>query len=89
MTATDVRPPRVSELLPREIDVVPTVNELFVSEAFAMFVNVLVEPEIDLLVNVSVLVRATSVSVPVGIVTVPLLDMDAMTGSVRVLLVSV
>ena len=89
MTATDVRPPRVSELLPREIDVVPTVSELFVSEAFAMFVSVLVEPEIDLLVNVSVLVRATNVSVPVGMVTVPLFDMDAMTGSVKVLLVSV
>ena len=89
MTATDVRPPRVSELLPREIDVVPTVSELFVSEALAMLVSVLVAPLIDLFVNVSVVARPTKVSVLVGRVSVPVLTIVAMTGAVSVLLVSV
>ena len=52
MTATDVRPPSVSELLPSEMAVVPIVNELFVSALLGMLANVLVEPDIDLLVKV-------------------------------------
>ena len=62
---------------------------LLVNEALPMLVSVLPVPLIDLLVNVSVVLRATSVSVPVGKVTVPLLEIDAITGSVKVLLVSV
>ena len=60
MTATDVKPPSVSELLPREIVVVPTVNDELVNDPLPMLVSVFVDPLIDLLVNVSVLVRATS-----------------------------
>ena len=62
---------------------------LLTSEELPMLVSVLPVPLIDLLVSVSVVLRATSVSVPVGRVNVPLLEIDAMTGSVRVLLVKV
>ena len=42
-----------------------------------------------LLVNVSVPVKVAKVKVPVGIVIVPLFDIEAITGAVKVLLVSV
>ena len=52
VTATEVKPPRVNEEAPRAIAVVPTVTELFVKEAFAMLVSVLLLPLIVLLVRV-------------------------------------
>ena len=57
---------------------------LLVSEELPMLVSVLPVPLIDLLVNVSVVFRATSVSVPVGTVIVPLLEIDEMIGSENV-----
>ena len=57
---------------------------LLVSEELPMLVSVLPVPLIDLLVRVSVVFRATSVSVPVGTVTVPLFEMAEMIGSENV-----
>ena len=57
---------------------------LLVSEALPMLVSVLPVPLIDLLVNVSVVLRATSVSVPDGMVIVPLFDIEEMIGSKNV-----
>jgi hypothetical protein len=60
------------------------------SAVFAgMLVNVFVEPEIDLLVRVSVVARPTKVSVEVGRVSVPVFEIVLMIGEVRVLFVSV
>ena len=61
MTATEVRPPSVSELLPRDIAVVPTVTALFVSELLPILESVLVEPEIDLFVSVCAPSKVTTV----------------------------
>ena len=61
MTVTEVKPPRVNEEAPRAIAVVPTVTELFVNEAFAMLVSVLLLPLIVLLVSVWVPVRVATV----------------------------
>ena len=57
---------------------------LLVSEALPILVSVLPVPLIDLFVNVSVLFRATKVSVPEGMVTVPPLEIAEMIGSVNV-----
>ena len=89
VTATDVRPPRVRLVAPRLMAVVPTVNELLVRLELAMLLRVLLEPLMVLLVSVSVVSRATKVSVAVGSVNVPVLTMVAITGAVSVLLVSV
>ena len=61
MTATEVSPPRVKELLPSEIAVVPTVTELFVSEALPILDSVLLAPLIVLLVSVCVPFKVTTV----------------------------
>ena len=60
-----------------------------VSEPFAIAESVLVDPEMLLLVSVSVVAFPTRVSVLVGRVTVPVFDIELMTGVVSVLLVSV
>ena len=65
------------------------VTELFVSEAFAIFVKVFVDPLIDLFVSVSVVARPTNVSVDVGNVSVPVFEIVEITGDVNVLLVRV
>ena len=52
MTVTDVRPPNVRLDAPKAIAVVPIVTEEFVRAELGMLVNVLLEPLIDLLVNV-------------------------------------
>ena len=57
---------------------------LLVSEALPMLVSVLPVPLIDLLVRVSVVVRATKVSVIVGRVNVPEFRIWAIVGVVRV-----
>lgn len=58
---TDVRPARVVDDAPNEIAVVPTVTDELVRLELAIFDNVLVEPEIVLLVNVwAVLISAIS-----------------------------
>ena len=65
---------------------------LIVSETKAVVgiaVKVLLDPLIDLLVNVSVVARPTSVSVDVGRVRVPVLTIVLITGAVSVLLVNV
>jgi len=82
VAVTVVDPPRLTGL--------PLiVIELFVSEALAIFDNVLVEPLIDLFVSVSVVARPTNVSVDVGKVNEPVFVMVEITGAVSVLLVSV
>ena len=57
---------------------------LLVNEALPMLVSVLPVPLIDLFVKVSVVLRATSVSVPDGMVTVPPLEIDEIMGSKNV-----
>ena len=52
VTVTDVRPPNVRLDAPKAIAVVPIVTEEFVRAELGMLVNVLLEPLIDLLVNV-------------------------------------
>ena len=89
VTATEVSPPRVKLVAPSATLVVPSVRELFVSAEFGRFVNVLVDPLIDLLVNVSVVALPTKVSVVVGKVKTPVLLIEAMIGVVKVLFVSV
>ena len=86
---TEVRPAGANSVLPREMVLVPSVIDEFVSAEFGMLVKVFDEPDIDLLVRVSVVARPTSVSVLVGSVKVPVLLMVEMTGAVKVLLVSV
>ncbi len=53
------------------------------------FVSVFEAPEIVLLVKVSVVALPTKVSVAVGKVNVPVLEIEEMTGVVKVLLVKV
>ena len=65
------------------------VTELLVRDALAIFDNVFVEPLIDLFVRVSVVSLPTNVVVAVGNVTVPVFEIEAMTGVVNVLFVSV
>ena len=47
MTATEVNPPKVREVAPKEMLVVPIVNDELVNAEFGMLVSVLVEPLID------------------------------------------
>ncbi len=68
VTATEVKPPRVNEEAPRAIAVVPTVTELFVNEAFAMLLSVLLLPLIDLFVSVWAPVKVATVE-SIAIVT--------------------
>ena len=65
------------------------VIELAVNALVGIAVNVLSEPLIDLFFSVSVVSRATSVSVAVGRVRVPVLEIVLITGAVSVLLVNV
>ena len=74
---------------PSDVLVVPMVTAELVRAEFGMLVNVFDEPDMDLLVSVSVVARPTKVSVLVGRVSVPVLTMVEMTGAVSVLLVSV
>ena len=57
---TEVRPANVKLVAPRAIEVDPTVTEELVNPLFGMFVNVFVEPDIDLFVNVWVPVRVAT-----------------------------
>ena len=84
VTVTVVKPPKVRLDAPKAIAVVPTVTEELVRLALAILVSVLVAPLIDLLVKVSVVLRATSVSVPDGMVIVPLFEIDEIIGSKNV-----
>lgn len=86
---TDDRPANVVAVAPNATLVEPIVTLLLVSDALAMFVNVLLEPLMVLFVSVSVVARPTTVSVDVGNVNVPVLTMVAMTGAVSVLFVNV
>lgn len=52
VTATEVNPPKVNEVAPRAIAVVPTVTDELVNALFGILVKVFVEPDMDLLVNV-------------------------------------
>ena len=89
VTATEVNPANVEAVAPRLIAVEPIVKDELVSALFGIFVNVLVDPLIDLLVNVSVVALPTKVSVEVGKVKTPVLLIEAMIGVVKVLFVSV
>ena len=84
-----VTPVNVVTVAPKATLVDPIVTVELVNAAFPMLVSVLVDPLIDLLVNVSVVARPTNVSVLVGKVNVPVLDMVEMMGLVSVLFVSV
>jgi hypothetical protein len=74
---------------PRLTDVLPIVTDELVRAEFGRLVKVLVDPLIDLLVNVSVVALPTKVSVEVGKVKTPPLLMEEMTGRVKVLFVRV
>ena len=84
-----VTPVNVVTVAPKATLVDPIVTVELVNAAFPMLVSVLVDPLIDLFVNVSVVARPTNVSVLVGKVNVPVLDMVEMMGLVSVLFVSV
>ena len=86
---TEVNPPKVRDVPPKAMLVVPTVTDELVKAEFGRLVSVLVEPLSDLFVSVSVVLRATKVSVLVGRVSVPVLTIVEMTGAVRVLFVRV
>jgi hypothetical protein len=62
VTATEVNPANVEAVPPRLIAVEPIVKDELVSALFGMFVNVLAEPDMDLLVNVCAAVRVATVS---------------------------
>jgi len=70
-------------------DPVPVSSEIAVANCADVPVSVFDVKEIDLFVNVSVVARPTNVSVDVGNVNVPVLDIELMIGVVNVLLVSV
>ena len=61
MTVTEVRPAGASSVAPSAMLLVPSVIDEFVKLELAMFDNVLVEPLIDLLVNVWVPVSVATV----------------------------
>ena len=84
-----VNPATTVSVPPKEIEVDPRVIELFVNALLGMFVNVFVDPLIDLLVSVSVVALPTNVSVDVGKVNVPVFVIVEITGAVNVLLVRV
>ena len=85
----NVTPENVVTVAPKATLVDPIVTVELVSAAFPMLVSVLVDPLIDLFVSVSVVARPTNVSVLVGNVSVPVLDIVEMIGFVSVLFVSV
>ena len=68
---TELNPAKVVTVAPRETEVEPIVTALFVSDALAMLLNVLEEPLIVLLVNVSEPAKVARVPV-VGKVTLVL-----------------
>ena len=68
VTVTEVNPANVRLVAPRLIAVEPIVKDELVSALLGMFVNVLVEPLIDLLVSVLVLVSVITV-LSIAIVT--------------------
>ena len=74
---------------PNEVAVPPIVTALFDKELFPIFEKVLLDPLIVLFVKVSVVALPTSVSVPVGKVIVPLLEILEIAGVVKVLFVNV
>ena len=86
---TEVNPAKVRLVAPRAKTVEPTVIDEFVRAELGRFVNVLDDPLIDLLVNVSVVALPTKVSVEVGKVKTPVLLIEAILGRVKVLFVSV
>jgi hypothetical protein len=61
VTVTEVRPIGASSVAPSAMLLVPSVIDEFVKLELAMFDNVLVEPLIDLLVNVWVPVSVATV----------------------------
>ena len=85
----NVTPVNVVTVAPKATLVDPIVTVELVNAAFPMLVSVLVDPLIDLFVNVSVVARPINVSVLVGKVNVPVFVMVEITGFVSVLFVSV
>ena len=71
VTATDVKPPNVRLVAPREILVVPMVKELFVNAALAMLLNVPPKVKLPELVTVPVKVKPLTLPAPETEVTVP------------------
>lgn len=84
-----VTPANVVTVAPKATLVDPMVTVELVNDEFPMFDNVFVDPLIDLFVSVSVVARPTNVSVLVGNVSVPVLDIVEITGAVSVLFDSV
>jgi len=89
MTYTGSVPVSIVALPPRETGVPLSVMLELVKDALPILVKVLLAPLIVLFVRVSVVALPTKVSVAVGKVTVPVLEMLEITGAVKVLLVKV
>jgi len=89
MTYTGSVPASIVALPPRETGVPLSVMLELVKDALPIFDKVLFAPLIVLFVRVSVVALPTKVSVAVGKVTVPVLEMLEITGAVKVLLVKV
>ena len=89
MTYTGSVPASIVALPPRETGVPLSVMLELVKDALPILVKVLLAPLIVLFVRVSVVALPTKVSVAVGKVTVPVLEMLEITGAVKVLLVKV
>ena len=89
MTYTGSVPASIVALPPRETGVPLSVMLELVKDALPILVKVLLAPLIVLFVRVSVVALPTKVSVAVGTVTVPVLEMLEITGAVKVLLVKV
>ena len=70
---TEVKPAIVVTVAPKDTDVLPMVMFELLKLALPMLLKVLFEPEIVLLVRVSVVARPTKVSELVGKVNVPVL----------------
>jgi hypothetical protein len=85
----NVTPENVVTVAPKATLVDPIVTVELVNDEFPMFDNMFVDPLIDLFVSVSVVARPTNVSVLVGNVSVPVLDIVEITGAVSVLFDSV
>jgi hypothetical protein len=84
-----VTPAKVVTVAPKATLVDPIVTVELVNDEFPMLLKVFVDPLIDLFVSVSVVARPTNVSVFVGNVSVPVLDIVEITGAVNVLFDSV
>jgi hypothetical protein len=89
MTYTGSVPASIVALPPRETGVPLSVMLELVKDALPILDKVLFAPLIVLFVRVSVVALPTKVSVAVGRVTVPVLEMLEITGAVKVLLVKV